>query len=109
MNLLLFLCAVTFIPVNTTAMPCQVANFTCAGTGNLLFWEVNGIVANDLDNAGRGLVEIIEVDGQNRSNTLIVPAISINNNVAVQCFIVVVSLGSVISSPPAHLLFDEGK
>ena len=104
----LFSFAVTTFPVNTTALPCQTANFTCTGIGDFFNWIVNEVSASAPDNAGRGLDTSDDSVGQNLSGTLIVPANGMNDNVAVECFIIMISAGSVFDSPSAYLSV-EGK
>ena len=106
--IVLFSFAVTTFPVNTTALPCQAANFTCAGTGDFFHWKVNGEDDNNIVNAGRGLDRNNVYDGQSRSSTLIVPANGINENVTVECVIIELDPVSKSSSPPTHLSI-EGK
>ena len=64
---------------------------------------MNEVPVTAPDNAGRGLDPTDDSDGRNLSSTLIVPANGVNDNVAVECFIVKISAGSVFDSQSAYL------
>ena len=71
------------------------AQFHCAGTGNYLVWEVDGLQADNVDIKARGITTLtLAFSGTVHSN-LIAPATSVNNGTTVRCAISV----SLFSTP----------
>ena len=69
--------------------------FHCAGTGNYLVWEVDGLQAEHVNISSRGITaSTVSSSGTVQSN-LTVPATSVNNGTTVQCAISV----SLLSAP----------
>ena len=74
-------------PVSVTALVGTNAQFHCAGTGNILVWEVDGLQIGNSDIVSRGITEhTIPSSGTVQSN-LTVPAASVNNGTTVRCAI----------------------
>ena len=80
--------AITEGPVSVTAMGGTNAQLHCAGTGNYLVWEVDGLQADHPDILARGItaVTLPPFLGTVHSN-LTVPATSVNNGTTIQCAI----------------------
>ena len=81
-----FSCIVTTIPVNTTARVCEVANFTCAGTGTFVTWALNGETSTSPENVERGVATKDVVDGLNISSTLTVAVNKEDDNLTIDCY-----------------------
>ena len=80
--------AITEGPVSVTALVGTNAQFHCAGTGNYLVWEVDGLAPDHPDILARGItvVTLPSFLGTVHSN-LTVPATSVNNGTTVRCAI----------------------
>ena len=73
--------------MSVTAMVGTNAQFHCAGTGNYLVWEVDGLAPNHPYILARGInVVTLPSSGTVQSN-LTVPATSVNNGTTVRCTI----------------------
>ena len=91
--LYLFIIAITEGPVSVTALIGTNAQFHCAGTGNHLVWEVDGLQANHPDILARGITVVtLPFSGTVQSN-LTVPE---NNGATVRC-----AIRLLLSTPPA--------
>ena len=71
--------------MSVTALVGTNSQFHCAGTGNYLVWEVDGLALNDPDILARGISDVTS-SGTVQSN-LTVPATSVNNGTTVRCAI----------------------
>ena len=79
--------AITEGPVSVTALVGTNAQFHCAGTGNYLLWEVDGLSPYHPDILVRGITIVtVQSSGTVQSN-LTVPATSMNNDTTVRCAI----------------------
>ena len=82
-------------PVSVKVLVGTNVQFHCAGTGNYLVWEVDGLQIGNSDIVSRGITEhTIPSSGTVQSN-LTVPATSENNGTTVRCAISV----SAFSTP----------
>ena len=61
------------------------AQFHCAGTGNHLMWEVDGLQPDHPDILARGITTITLPSSGTVQSTLTVPATSENNGTTVRC------------------------
>ena len=70
--------AITEGPVSVTALIGTNAQFHCAGTGNYLVWEVDGLALNHPDILARGITDVTPSSSGTVQSTLTVPATSEN-------------------------------
>ena len=77
--------AITEGPVSVTALVGTNAQFHCAGTGNYLVWEVDGLQANHPDILARGITVVTLPSSGTVQSNLTVPATSVNNGTTVRC------------------------
>ena len=87
--------AITEGPVSVTALVGTNAQFHCAGTGNYLVWEVDGLQADHPDILARGITTVTLPSSGTVQSNLTVPATSVNNGTTVRCAISV----SLFSTP----------
>ena len=87
--------AITEGPVSVTAMVGTNAQFHCAGTGNYLVWEVDGLSTNNVDILAHGITVITPSFSGTVQSNLTVPATPVNNGTTVRCAISV----SLFSTP----------
>ena len=96
-------------PVSVTALVGTSAQFHCAGTGNILVWEVDGLQIGNSDIVSRGITEhTIPSSGTVQSN-LTVPATSVNNGTTVRCAISVALFSTPAFSNSSTLTVLPGK
>ena len=86
--------AITEGPVSVTALVGTNAQFHCAGTGNYLVWEVNGLQADHSNISARGITSDTTSSSGTVQSTLTVPATSENNGTTVRC-----AVTSLFSTP----------
>ena len=79
--------AITDGPVSVTALVGTNAQFHCAGTGNHLVWEVDGLAHNHPGILARGITVVTLPFSGTVQSTLTVPATSENNGTTVRCAI----------------------
>ena len=77
--------AITEGPVSVTALVGTNAQFHCAGTGNYLVWEVDGLQADH--SKARGITSDTTTSSGTVQSTLTVPATPVNNGTTVRCAI----------------------
>ena len=80
--------------MSVTAMVGTNAQFHCAGTGNHLWWVVDGLQPDHPDILARGITTVTLPSSGTVQSNLTVPATSVNNGTTVRCDISV-SLFSV--------------
>ena len=92
-----------------TALIGTNAQFHCAGTGNYLLWDVDGLqIIGNSDIMSRGIFEHTIQSSGTVHSTLTVPATSVNNGTTVRCS-VIVGLGSTPAvSSQANLTVVQG-
>ena len=93
-----FICTATTItegPVSVTALVGTNAQFHCAGTGNYLVWEVDGLASDHPDVLARGITSDTTTTSGTVQSTLTVLATSVNNGTTVRCAISI----SLFSTP----------
>ena len=73
--------------MSVTALIGTNAQFHCAGTGNYLVWEVDGLQTDHPDILARGITAATNTSSGTVQSTLTVPATSVNNGTTVQCAI----------------------
>ena len=78
-----------------TALIGTNAQFHCAGTGNYLVWEVDGLQDGHVNISARGITSDSTTSSGTVQSTLTVPATSENNGTTVRCAISV----SLFSTP----------
>ena len=81
--------------MSVTALIGTNAQFHCAGTGNYLVWEVDGLQADHPDILARGITTVTLPSSGTVQSNLTVPATSENNGTTVRCAISV----SLLSTP----------
>ena len=91
----MYFIAITEGPVSVTALIGTNAQFHCAGTGNYLVWEVDGLQADHSNISARGITSDTTTSSGTVQSTLTVPATSVNNGTTVRCAISV----SLFSTP----------
>ena len=87
--------AITVSPMPVTTFGGTNALFHCAGTGNYLTWEVDGLQADNTNIAARGITAATNTSSDTVQSTLTVPATSVNNGTTVRCGVAV----SAFSTP----------
>ena len=83
----MYFIAITEGPVSVTTLIGTNARFHCAGTGNYLVWEVDGLAPNNHDILARGIHYVTSPSSGTVQSTLTVPATSVNNGTTVRCAI----------------------
>ena len=73
--------------MSVTALIGTTAHFHCAGTGNYLVWEVDGLALNHPDILARGISDVTPSSSGTVQSNLTVPATSENNGTTVRCAI----------------------
>ena len=86
-NLAMYFIAITEGPVSVTALIGTNAQFHCAGTGNYLVWEVDGLQADHANILARGITVVALSSSGTVQSTLTVPATSENNGTTLRCAI----------------------
>ena len=71
--------------MSVTALVGTNAQFHCAGTGNHLVWEVDGLVPDHPDILARGITSVTLPSSGTVQSNLTVPATSVNNGTTVRC------------------------
>ena len=85
--------------MSVTALIGTNAQFHCAGTGNHLVWEVDGLQANHPDILARGITTVtLPSSGTVVQSNLTVPATSVNNGTTVRCVVTSLFSTPVISN-----------
>ena len=82
-------------PVSVKALIGTNAQFHCAGIGNYLVWEVDGLQADYFNILARGIIATTNTSSGTVQSTLTVPARSENNGTTVRCAI----CASLFSTP----------
>ena len=95
-KLIMYFIAITEGPVSVTALIGTNAQFHCAGTGNYLVWEVDGLQADHPDILARGISDVTPSSSGTVQSNLTVPATSVNNGTTVRC-----AIGVSLFSTPA--------
>ena len=86
-NVVFCTAAITESPVSVTAMAGTNAQFHCAGTGNYLWWEVDGLQSHHVNISSRGITGGTATSSGTVQSNLTVPATSVNNGTTVRCAI----------------------
>ena len=73
--------------MSVTALVGTNAQFHCAGTGNYLVWEVDGLQADHPDILAREVTVVTPSSSGTVQSNLTVPATSVNNGTTVRCAI----------------------
>ena len=73
--------------MSVTALIGTNAQFYCAGTGNYLVWEVDGLQADHSSISARGITSNTTTSSGTVQSSLTVPATSVNNGTTVRCAI----------------------
>ena len=81
----MYFVAITEGPVSVTALIGTNAQFFCAGTGNHLVWEVDGLQVDHTSISSRGITASTMSSSGTVQSTLTVPATSENNGTTVRC------------------------
>ena len=71
--------------MSVTALVGTNAQFHCAGTGNYLAWEVDGLQADHSNILARGISDVTLPSSGTVQSNLTVPATSVNNGTTVRC------------------------
>ena len=104
-----FYTAITEGPVSVTALIGTNAQFHCAGTGNVLLWEVDGLQADHSNILARGITSDTITDSGTVQSTLTVPATSVNNGTTVRCGISVSTFSAPVASNYSTLTVLPGE
>ena len=73
--------------MSKTALVGTDAQFHCAGIGNYLVWDVDGLTLDHPDILARGITTVTLPSSGTVESNLTVPATSENNGTTVQCAI----------------------
>ena len=82
--------------MSVTALVGTNAQFYCAGTGNYLLWEVDGLQIGNSIIVHRGITEHTIPSSGTVQSTLTVPSTSVNNGTTVRCGIKKSLTGSLV-------------
>ena len=82
--------------MSVTALIGTNAQFHCAGTGNYLVWEVDGLQSDHPDILARGITTVTLLSSGTVQSNLTAPATSVNNGTTVRC-----AINISLSTPPA--------
>ena len=74
-------------PVSVTVLVGTNTQFHCAGIGNYLVWEVDGLVPGHPFISARGITVVTLPSSGTVQSNLTVPATSVNNGTTVRCAI----------------------
>ena len=96
-------------PVSATALIGTNAQFHCAGTGNYLVWEVDGLQDGHVNISTRGITSDTTTSSGTVQSTLTVPATSENNGTTVRCAISVSLFSAPAISTSATLTILPGE
>ena len=95
--------------MSVTALVGTNAQFHCAGTGNYLMWEVDGLQANYPDILARGIHDVTLSSSGTVQSNLTVPATSVNNGTTVRCVIGISAFSTPVLSNYAILTILPGE
>ena len=95
--------------MSVTALVGTNAQFHCAGTGNYLVWEVDGLQPDHVNISSRGITAGIATSSGTVQSSLTVPATSVNNGTTVRCDISVSLFGVPVISNYSTLTVLPGK
>ena len=95
--------------MSVTAQVGTNAQFHCAGTGNYLVWEVDGLQANHANISSRGITASTLSSSGTVQSSLTVPAISENNGTTVRCAISVSLSSTPLISNYSTLIILPGE
>ena len=85
-------------PVSVSVLIGTDAQFHCAGTGIIIWWEVDGLASIDPNITIRGITTVVSSSSGTVKSSLTVPATSVNNGTTVRCRIFSLSGGSTFSN-----------
>ena len=85
-------------PVSVTALIGTNAHFQCAGAGNSLVWEVDGLPHYHSDIVQRGITAATLPSSGTVQSNLTVPATPVNNNTMIRCAISSSLFSTVVSN-----------
>ena len=105
----MYFIAITEAPVSVTALIGTNAQFHCAGTGNYLVWEVDGLQTDHSSISARGITSDTTTDSGTVQSTLTVPATSMNNGTTVRCAIGVSAFSTPVASNYSILTILPGE
>ena len=95
--------------MSVTALVGTNAQFHCAGTGNKLVWEVDGLLLDHPDTIARGITSVTLPSSGTVQSNLTVPATSENNGTTVRCVISVSLFSTPIASNYSTLTILPGE
>ena len=95
--------------MSVTAFVGTSAQFHCAGTGNYLVWEVDGLQTDHPDILARGITAATNTSSGTVQSTLTVPATSVNNGTTVRCAISVSAFSAPVVSNYSTLTVLPGE
>ena len=95
--------------MSVTALVGTNAQFHCAGTGNYLVWEVDGLQDNHANILARGIYAITNTSLGTVQSILTVSATSVNNGTTVRCGVSVSAFSAPVVSSNAILTVLPGK
>ena len=84
--------------MSVTALVGTNVQFHCAGTGNYLVWDVDGLASDHPDILARGITTVTLPSSGTVQSNLTVPATSVNNGTTVRCVVTSLFSTPVISS-----------
>ena len=96
-------------PVSVKVVGGTNAQFHCAGTGNLLVWEVDGLTTSHPDILARGITAATSTSSSTVQSNLTVPATSENNGTTVRCAIYVSGFSTPSISNYSTLIVIPGE
>ena len=101
--------AITEGPVSVTALIGTNAQFHCAGTGNYLVWQVDGLQDGHVNILARGITVARNTSSGTVQSTLTVPATSENNGTTVRCGVAVSAFKTPVPSNYSTLTVLPGE
>ena len=88
-NISYVIAVITVAPSSVSAPPYTLANFTCEGTGYILFWSVQGNTLTDPSNQDREIsVTSNNISVDVWSSVLTISALPINDGISVECVVI---------------------
>ena len=104
-----FIIAIIEGPVSVTALIGTNVQFHCAGTGNYLVWEVDGLASDHVNIKARGVTTATNTSSGTVHSTLTVPATSENNGTTVRCGVAVSTFSASVPSSYSTLTVLPGE
>ena len=76
---------ITVGPVSVSVLISTDAQFHCAGTGDIVLWEVDGLASSNPVIFSRGITSVLISNSGTVQSNLTVPGTPVNNGTTVRC------------------------